>query len=162
MINLTFWMVVGMVAIIKFLAQTCSQFLGFAMRCRWTRKSVGVEALVSIVESFFADRGFTKISGSSGNKGKRVMRFGTREGGTVRSVEVSVCDIPDGFEVEFATDQSAEILAKMGAFTTLYGVGLFINGKLRHLNPGFFERLEADFWDFVELRISDVEEDTKA
>jgi len=151
-----------MVAIIKFLAQTCSQFLGFAMRYRWTRKSVGVEALVSIVESFFADRGFTKISGSSGNKGKQVMRFGTREGDTVRSVEVSVCDIPDGFEIEFATDQSAETLAKMGVFTTLYGVGVFINGKLRHLNPRFYERLEADFWDFVESRINNVEKDTKA
>ena len=132
------------------------------MRCRWTRKSVGVEALVSIVESFFADRGFTKISGSSGNKGKQVMRFGTREGDTVRSVEVSVCDIPDGFEIEFATDQSAETLAKMGVFTTLYGVGVFINGKLRHLNPRFYERLEADFWDFVESRINNVEKDTKA
>src|SRR4030043_1480629 len=119
MINLTFWMVVGMVAIIKFLAQACSQFLGFAMRCRWTRKSVGVEALVSIVESFFAERGFTRMKRSGGNKRKQVMRFGMREGDTVRSVEVSVRDISDGFEIEFATDQIAETLAKMGAFTTL-------------------------------------------
>jgi hypothetical protein len=131
------------------------------MRWRLTGRNIRSETLVSIVENFFADRGFRERRVSSGNR-KKQMDFEARREGKLRSVRVTVCDIRDGFEIEFAYGESAEALVRISALTTPFAGGLFLRDNLKYANPRFFERLEADFWDFVDIRIRNEGRDTKA
>jgi len=131
------------------------------MRWRSIGKNVGSETLVSIVENFFSERGFVERKALSGNK-KKQMEFEARQDGRLRSVKVTVFYFQDGFEIEFASGESLVALARLSALTAPFAGGFFLRDKLKHANPSFFERLEADFWDFVDMRIRLEQRDTKA
>lgn len=161
MMNLTFWIVVCFVSITTFLACAGLQSSGFAMRWRLTKENVKLETLISVVEDFFAGRGFREGEASSDNR-KRQMEFEARREGRLRSVKVTIYNIRNGFEIEFAFADTQESLAKLSALTTPYVGGLFVRDRLKYAAPGFFERLEADFWDFVEIKVRSEGKDTKA
>ena len=124
-------------------------------------KNVESETLVSIVKDFFSERGFAERNALSGNR-KKQLEFEARRDGRLRSVKVTVLRVQDGFEIEFAPGESVLALARLSALTTPFAGGFFLRDKLKHANPSFFERLEAEFWDFVDMRIQPGQKDTKA
>ena len=131
------------------------------MRWRLIGKNVKLETLVSIVRDFFSEKSFVERRALRANK-KEQMEFEARRDGRLRSVKGTVIHLQDGFEIEFAPGESVLTLAKLSALTAPFTGGFFLRDKIRNINPGFFERLEADFWDFVDMRVSPEQRDTKA
>lgn len=127
--------------------------LGVMMRYSWTGKGVNLETLISAVERFFAERGFSERKVSSEDKNEHTILVSIRREGKPRTARVMIKGSSDNFEIDFSVDRSADVFAKLGLLTTMLGGGFVIRGKLGDI--GFFERLESDFWNFVDSSLAD-------
>ncbi len=113
------------------------------------------EVVVNSVRAFFAERSFREVPASKSKKGKCTMFFETHQKGKYRSVRVDVVKRSDGFGIDFLPE-SADVSAKMGTLSTLFGGGILMRKKLEQRDPGFYERLESDLVDYVERRMGKV------
>jgi hypothetical protein len=63
-------------------------------------------------------------------------------------VQVSVTGVPDDFTVDFASEKESRLSLLAGPLATMFGGGVFVLDRLKRRE--FYEKLEADFWFFVE------------
>jgi hypothetical protein len=116
------------------------------MQTRWIDKGVDLEKLGESVTQFFKDRGFETVVDHVQSAYKIVGSM--RVGDALRMIQVSVTGVPDDFRVDFASEKESRLSLLAGPLATMFGGGVFVLDRLRRRE--FYEKLEADFWFFVE------------
>jgi len=130
------------------------------MKSRWKGKNVELELLADRINSFFLDKGFSKKKESIEKDTTRVLTYTFEGQGRPVVASVIVHGSPNDFEIEFMVDRKAETVARLGILSTLFGSGFYLRGRLE--NFAHVERLEGDFWDYVNEEIRRRDGDAKA
>lgn len=116
------------------------------VQTRWVKKNVDLEELSKRVEEFYKSKGSEVLVERLGGAFKvtGVMRVGDRP----RSSFVSISGSPDDFTIEFLGSQLGRFSQFLTPLITMLGGGVFILDRLR--SQEFYEKLETEFWAFVE------------
>ncbi len=130
------------------------------MKSRWKEKNVEIEFLVDRISSFFLGKDFSKKKESIERDTARVLTYTFEGEGRPVVASVIVRGSPNDFEIEFVVDRKAETVARLGILSTLFGSGFYLRGRLE--NFAHVERLEGDFWDYVNEEIRRMSNDAKA
>jgi len=130
------------------------------MKSRWKEKNVEIEFLVDRISSFFLGKDFSKKKESIERDTARVLTYTFEGEGRPVVASVIVRGSPSDFEIEFVVDRKAETVARLGILSTLFGSGFYLRGRLE--NFAHVERLEGDFWDYVNEEIRRMSDDAKA
>ncbi len=130
------------------------------MKSRWKGKNVEIKLLADRINSFFLDKGFSKKKESFERDNARVLTYTFEGEGRPVVASVIIHGSPNDFEIEFAVDRKAETVARLGILSTLFGSGFFLRGRLESFAR--VERLEGDFWDYVDEEIRRRDGDAKA
>jgi len=130
------------------------------MKSRWKEKNVEIEFLVDRISSFFLGKDFSKKKESIERDTARVLTYTFEGEGRPVVASVVVRGSPNDFEIEFVVDRKAETVARLGILSTLFGSGFYLRGRLE--NFAHVERLEGDFWDYVNEEIRRMSDDAKA
>ena len=130
------------------------------MKSRWKEKNVEIEFLVDRISSFFLGKDFSKKKESIERDTARVLTYTFEGEGRPVVASVIVRGSPNDFEIEFVVDRKAETVARLGILSTLFGSGFYLRGRLE--NFAHVERLEGDFWDYVNEEIRRMSGDAKA
>jgi hypothetical protein len=105
--------------------------------------------LSECIEEFFESKGFeTLVEGLEGNfKVIGVMRVGDKSQSFYASIKGSSSD----FTVEFSGAQNSRFSQFLTPLITMFGGGILILKKLQ--SQEFYEKLETEFWAFVEHKV---------
>ena len=105
-------------------------------------------------------KGFSKKTESSERDNTLVLEYVFEGEGRPVIASVTVHGSPNDFEIEFTIDRKAGKIARLGILSTYFGGGLYMRGRLE--NFAFVERLEGDFWDYINQEIMRRNNDAKA
>ncbi len=125
------------------------------MRYRWSNRHTDPNLLVSVVRGFFSGKGFDETRKMEKSKHGIVLLFVTKFEGSVHNVKIVIRSFEHGFEIDFESGEDLGSLGKMSSFTTILGGGILVRERLRKADPRFMERLENEFWDYIETRIEE-------
>jgi hypothetical protein len=98
------------------------------------------------IEEFFKSKGFeVLVEGSEGDfKVVGVLRVGDK----LQSSYASINGNPNDFTVEFSGAQNSRFSQLLTPLITMFGGGILILKRLQ--SQEFYEKLETEFWAFVE------------
>lgn len=130
------------------------------MKSRWKGRNVELEFLANSINSFFMDKGFSKRKESLERDNAWVLTYTFEGQGRPVVASIIIRGSPNDFEIEFMIDRKAETVARLGILSTLFGSGFYLRGRLE--NFAQVERLEGDFWDYVNEKIKRRSDDAKA
>jgi hypothetical protein len=119
------------------------------MQTRWVNKNVDLEALIKRVEEFFRFKGFDTVVEGSQHK-YTVVGF-LRIDNKPRSFRVTAETSKDGLTVEFCAEKGGKFLPLLGPLVSMFGGGVFVMDRYKSLE--FYERLETEFWAFMEMAV---------
>jgi len=119
------------------------------LQIRWTNKNVDLDNLSKHVEEFYKGKGFEALVERSKDAFKvvAVMRIGDK----LRSSYVSINGNPNDFTVEFSGSQTGRFSQFLTPLITMFGGGVLILDRLR--SQEFYEKLETEFWLFIEHEV---------
>jgi hypothetical protein len=102
--------------------------------------------LTKCIGEFFKSKGFeVLVEGSEGDfKVVSVLRAGDK----LQSCYASIKGIPNDFAVEFSGAPNSRFSQFLAPLITMFGGGIFVLKRLQ--SQEFYEKLEAEFWAFVE------------
>jgi len=124
------------------------------MRCNFPQKNVDFSVLADKIRDFFEEKGFKAIIK---NDASRVFISVELEGLTLK--ERKVADVilesnaDDSVTVVFGSDVNSAPV-RMSPFLSLFGGGFLTLKSLKYSE--MLERLEKDFWDFVDVLMSSL------
>ena len=116
------------------------------MQTRSLGKNVSLEGLSERVSQFLRDKGFETVVESVENSYK-IMGF-LRVGDKKRGVRININGAPNDVVVDFLSDKEGKLSLLAGPLVTMFGGGVFVLDRLRRQE--FYEKLEAEFWLFLE------------
>ena len=122
------------------------------LKTRWIGKNVNLDLVVKVIKVFFEDRDFQTLSKESSEE---TLIFAKKRDDSGLSLVVKIQGKPDDFTVEFRGGGSRS----MRFFSSLLGLigagGLALKRmKVREV----YERIESDFWSFMDQMVSDLVE----
>jgi hypothetical protein len=112
-------------------------------------KKVDLKTLSERIGNFYKGKGFeVLVEGSQGAfKVVGVLRVGDKP----RSSYVSINGNPNDFTVEFFGGQMGRFSQFLSPLITMFGGGVLVLDRLR--SQEFYERLETEFWVFMERAV---------
>ena len=116
------------------------------MQTRWVGKNVDLEELSRHVSQFLKDEGF-EIAVENAENSHRIMGF-LRVGDKKRGVWINVSGAPNDVLVDFLSNKEGKLSLLAGPLVTMFGGGVFVLDRLKRQE--FYEKLEAEFWLFLE------------
>lgn len=122
------------------------------MEYRWVGKTVDLQELSKRVEEFYKSKGFeTKLEYSDGfYKVNSVLRIENK----LRISSARIHGSPNDFVVEFLSGKGERFSNMLVHWAAMFGGGVFMLDGLR--SQEFYERLERDFWIFVEKAVGQL------
>jgi hypothetical protein len=124
------------------------------MRCNFPRKNVDFSVFVDKISAFFKDKGFKAVVK---NDASRVFVSVELEGLTSKGrkiADVILESNADGSVMVIFDGGENSTPIRMSSFLSLLGGGFLTLKSLEHSE--MLERLEKDFWDFVDGLMSSV------
>ena len=116
------------------------------LQTRWLNKNVDLEGLSKRIEEFYKSKGFEVLV--EGSKDAFRVVGVLRVGDKLRSSYVGINGNPNDFTVEFSGGQMGRFSQFLSPLITMFGGGVLILERLR--SQEFYEKLETEFWAFVE------------
>jgi tRNA1(Val) A37 N6-methylase TrmN6 len=116
------------------------------LQTRWVGKNVDLEELSRHVSQFLKDKGFEIVVENAENS-HRIMGF-LRVGDKRRGVWINVNGAPNDVLVDFSSNKEGKLSLLAGPLVTMFGGGVFVLDRLKRQE--FYEKLEAEFWLFLE------------
>jgi hypothetical protein len=107
---------------------------------------VDFEELNRRVSKFLKDKGFEIVVENAGNNYK-IMGF-LRVGDKKRGVWINISGAPNDVLVDFLSNEEGKLSLLAGPLATMFGGGVFVLDRLKRQE--FYEKLEAEFWLFLE------------
>jgi hypothetical protein len=107
---------------------------------------VDFEELNRRVSKFLKDKGFEIVVENAGNNYK-IMGF-LRVGDKKRGVWINISGAPNDVLVDFLGNKEGKLSLLAGPLVTMFGGGVFVLDRLKRQE--FYEKLEAEFWLFLE------------
>ena len=116
------------------------------MQTRWVNRNVALNVLSKRIEDFYKRKGFETSVDHLEDTYKIVAAL--RIDDKLRTSYVSVKGNSNDFTVEFLGGRSGRFSLLLAPLATMFGGGIFILDRLK--SQDFYERLETEFWAFVE------------
>lgn len=117
---------------------------------RYTGRTADLALLSQWVQRFFQKRDFrTTLETEDG--AFRCIARPTYVHEIVDTITVSISGSPEDFKVGFYIGARSEVLMKIGQLASLFGLGVLFLRGVRSEEAG--DRLEKDFWVFIEEKI---------
>ena len=121
------------------------------MRTQWIGKDVDIELLSKSIEDFLLKRAF-KIKKEKIEESYVI--FGVPSDLRMkRRLTINITGKPDDFVVEFVSPYSG-VATKMTGLAAMFGFGGFLLQRLK--SKEYFEKLERNFWFYMEERMIDL------
>lgn len=124
------------------------------MKNRWLGKNVDPLMLQGCIEDFFQRRGFVTKTESEASGGYTVIAHGHNSTNTPRRIFVKVSGGRGDFEIDLGSEYGRS--GVLDPLLTLIGFGGLVLRKLK--DKEFLEKLEEDFWSYIEEAISTLVE----
>jgi hypothetical protein len=125
------------------------------MKYKWIRQNIDLDSLRKGIESFLEERGFKIRPASSTDPSKwgifGVLRTPNSE---IRRVVVTIDKTSDGFEVELMAGEGAKSTLKLSSLISFFGGGALLLKEFERAE--FYQKLEGDFWKYVEKKIEET------
>ncbi|MCS7125052.1 MAG: hypothetical protein NZ932_06555 [Candidatus Bathyarchaeota archaeon] len=126
------------------------------MRDIWQGKNINLEELAEILKQFFEKRNFKVMLEKSSDY--RIIAVPKQGSDLCDNIEVSIRGKPSDFEIIFgAATNFAKNLIRLGGLTMFLGGGIFLRKGLASQEE--LNKLENDFWNFVDTTIASLEQD---
>jgi hypothetical protein len=121
------------------------------LQTRWINKDVDLERLSKRIEEFYQSKGFEVLVEHPKDAFKVVgmLRIGEKS----RFSYVSISGNPNDFKVEFSGGQMGRTRFFV-PLITMFGGGFLILDRLRAQE--FYDKLETEFWVFVERAVDEA------
>lgn len=125
------------------------------MRDRWIGKSINLEELAEFLKQFFEERNFKVMLEKSSDY--KILAVPERDSDLCDNIEVCIRGKPEDFEIIFgAATNFATNIIRLGGLTTFLGGGIFLRKGLKSQEE--LNKLEGDFWKFVDTTIVSLEQ----
>jgi len=118
---------------------------------RWKGLKIDLKLLCDNFMHFFEKKGFSSAVEQKSSEEYRVIAVPERTSDIQGTINVSVRGAPDDFVVEFTSESDSRHARVLGGLATFFGGGVFVLKDLKSREG--VERLEKEFWLFVDKRI---------
>jgi hypothetical protein len=116
------------------------------LQTRWVGKDVNLEEISEHVFKFLKGKGFESVLENAGNT-RKITGF-LRVGEKKFSVSINIFGSPDDVTVDFSSEKESRLSVLAGPLVTMFGGGVFVLDRLKRQD--FYEKLEVEFWLFLE------------
>lgn len=124
------------------------------MQKSWTGKNLDLDLLSNSVEDFFKDRGF--LTRKIESAGERTILWAPERVGInlKESLRVTILGEPNSFSIELLASELTKRSIRLGILTKPIGGGYFLLKSLKLREA--LEKIEHEFWTYVEDRVADL------
>lgn len=120
---------------------------------RWVEKNVNLNLLSENIESFFDGKEFETKKDKLA-EGYKISIVPQHVRNMKDDINIKILGHSDDFMVEFSTGELSSSSTMLGLSTVMFGGGIFVLRGLRLRKT--LERLEKEFWVYVEETIADM------
>jgi hypothetical protein len=122
------------------------------METRWLKKNVDMNQVFNLAKKFFEDKGF-EVTAYKESKNANKFLAKTKIGPPL-DVIVEIKGKPEDFTVFFKLKNIGSKVKYWGPYLSSVGLGILFRHEL-HVSE-LYEKLESDFWAFMEEKISSI------